>query len=1705
MRNIKTSPGEIRRNYIQQYLNQFLRRVHPDLFLSHPKEQLRNSASLQDLLPLVSHEKHKDKNSPRTVPTNSSAYDTPIKKLVFYFRPKQNAISTGTGGRPRDGATGLGSDTATPLRSVEHMLPVIDLRTTVTNSSGRTRADQSAVEQEIKSWQMVQSFLDLCRKVEITVKEAHQKDIALHLEQSLKDAEAQQSIRKKRESVPQKPLSEVFAEELQSSFSGSTGTTPTTPSTSSSCLTGSNALAAHDELSHIQLGKIGGSAPALDAQLMIQSNPLLFKSPGLTSTRLNKVVRTWIHWQHEDQQEDGRNQVSEKHEPFRLSNWWRKVPVMVLSSAEERDEVLKARGESINSGSTKGMLVVDPEMSKQEMVDYIGSSLTRVQREYKETLRAASPASVSSDHPPSSPQSVHSPSAEAASYIERMRAKSFYTGRRNDNPPILLTHANEVETNKESTNKRLSFADELQYDGAIEGTHSPAGATAPSTVEGYSIYSNIKDGKVSIEHQIEINVVDLFDVQSNKEISLEEIMDGLRYVMEYRIKGGRFPSLEYDIMRRLADGLLMNMGNVEKKGTFRHALSEEADVAFQLFGEFLLEVQEFRQAVGEKPVSDLRHALKLDVRCGSGSTLQEQQSAVALIALLTSYYPQFSDWKELVKSEGQTAVQKCMREHADYVKAEKMPEMGGVILAPQALCFDRRIKRCLKMFRTSLETGLPSEAISALQEHYGKNILPQPPRTSIFKMLLTQFTDFMILLLLAVAILMGATKEFIPMTVLLIVVVLNAIIGFTQEYKAGKALDALTKLSVPMAQVLRDGATSMINSEELVPGDIVILEEGESVPADLRLAEVSQLEIIESILTGESVAVSKDPKEIKTLTRKLPLGDCKGNAFMSTVVAKGRGKGIVVRTGRLTEMGKISAAITGHTKALTPVQRKLALLGKLLVIFAIVLCAVMAAIKIGGYHHPTGESLKVALSLAVSVIPEGLVAVVTVTMALGVRRMAERKAIVRTLPAVETLGSVSYICSDKTGTLTEGKMGAAELWTSDGVTYGFTESTSLDPNKGDVTLKTTASPGETPQVLGKTLDKVPAQMLISLMVSSLCNNSSVVRKESDDDMQKTTVPLPVDPAENGYVKDLRDGSDMVEWKGIGDPTEVALVVAAQKAGFPKSFFHDLGYSRIFEQAFDSERKVMSVVYKAPLDNYQQQHFEFVLAKGAPEEILNRCIAHLPHFAPGSVASPLDILKPSEKEVSQPITEEIYDYVSQAAGRMADEGLRVLGLAYKKVKVNGGGASNDDGVVGDGLDDVIRVKNQKEAAPSTYKPTDVDLMTAANVAAHGDDDEEEEIPPGYAENDLVFLGLIGLIDPARPGVKESVRICKEAGITVVMITGDHIKTASAIAKELGILEVGGRAIKGEELDLLSEQGIAELRPFPNVFARVSPDNKLKLVTALQSRGASVAMTGDGVNDAPAIKAANVGVAMGIAGTDITKQAADIVLANDNFNTIVEAVQEGRRVFDNILKFIVYLLSCNCAEIFLFVLCSSVNYDLPFTVTMILWANIIADVPPAMALGVEPAEPGLMSRDPRSQKRGILTPTSIGIIIFQSLSMTLLTFGVYAWADRSEEHLAYAHSEAFAFLTTLQLLQGFLSRTMRTSVFRTNILGNRWMIYGVLVSFVLMIIGIYTPGFNRVLDLVPVNGITWAKIAVGCVIQTTLSEMEKLVLRHTGWTI
>ncbi|CAG8747382.1 26483_t:CDS:2, partial [Racocetra persica] len=686
--------------------------------------------------------------------------------------------------------------------------------------------------------------------------------------------------------------------------------------------------------------------------------------------------------------------------------------------------------------------------------------------------------------------------------------------------------------------------------------------------------------------------------------------------------------------------------------------------------------------------------------------------------------------------------------------------------------------------------------------------------------------------------------------------------------------------------------------------------------------------------------------------------------------------------------------------------------------------------------------------LAVSVIPEGLVAVTTVTMAIGVRRMAKRNAIVRTLPAVETLGSVTVICSDKTGTLTEGKMGPIELWTANDSLYTFTKPTSMDPNEGDILFlsakhnqkafelhEDSIQSQKSDKMVYKSLNpkevprnpqSVPPHLMTALMVSCLCNNSSVTQ-ESDG-----------------------------EWKGVGDPTEVALSLAAQKGGLSKGYWEkDCGFVKIHEKAFDSERKIMSVVYNIEDSTLlgHSKSAKLVLVKGAPEELLRKCTHHLPEVESTEIDLPFDIIF-GQKEGCQPkeLSDKFIDIVSDQSSRMASRGLRVLGLAFKPVY--------------DDISSSSRFSHDSEKSQDT--PT---------------------VNPLFDETDLTFIGLIGLIDPPKKAVKESIRKCKEAGIQVIMITGDHIATATAIAKDIGIIEPGdpntNLAILGAEFDLLSEQAIKELNPFPSVFARVSPDNKLKIVQALQSLGNSVAMTGDGVNDAPAIKASDIGIAMGVSGTEITKQAADIVLANDDFSTIVIAVEEGRQVFDNILKFIVYLLSCNGAEIILMFLCAIINTELPFTTIMILFANII-----------EPAEGDLMRRKPRDPNSGVLNIYTTSILLMQATVMALATFGVYK-IGLSIEHLDIkdAQSLAFATLITMQLFQGFLSRTLNESFFRTPLFGNKWMIIGVFGSFAALIIGIYIPGVNDWFSLNPVPILGWAKIVICLLILIIFSEIGK----------
>ncbi|KAI7899084.1 uncharacterized protein BX663DRAFT_518935 [Cokeromyces recurvatus] len=987
------------------------------------------------------------------------------------------------------------------------------------------------------------------------------------------------------------------------------------------------------------------------------------------------------------------------------------------------------------------------------------------------------------------------------------------------------------------------------------------------------------DGKSSVEHQIELYIHDLFNISK---MTLVEILENLDYLMQTRIKRHHH-HLNPDLMERLMKALLINAGHTTiHSGFIRKGTTLGADLAFFLIGDFMEHVVEFREAIHRVSAHELRNCLKIHYRCQSYSTDIQKRAAVVMIRLFQILFPHLygghDDWRDLVRRGEQEAMRELLEDGGSHSQQQLgMPRsyhsipslVSSSLLPPQALYFDRSIDKLIKMYPQSVNcVGLASDKISFLHTYYGYNMLPSPIQQNMLKMLFYQLTDFMILILIMAAVIEAAQKDFHSMSVLLAVIVLNTLIGFSQEWKASKTLNTLMDLSVPKACVIRDGKQKTISSDDLVPGDIVIIEEGDVVPADLRLINVSQLHVVESVLTGESLPVEKDVNPIKIKTRCISINECKGNVFMSTTVTRGRAVGIVVRIGENTEIGKISTAIQQgfKHKMKTPIQKKLDKLGKYLVFLAIVLCILVVIIDVN-------QMLNVGLSLAVSVIPEGLVAVTTVTMAIGVRRMAENNCIVRKLSAVEALGSITVICSDKTGTLTEGKTGTYKLWTGDGLHYQFTNPTSF--NEGHILLSSCYREED---------DSIKSQATCkAIMIIALCNNASLI---------------------------------------YGDPTEIALVACSQKVGIGKDYWDQQGYSRIHEYAFDSERKLMSVVYL-------NKNEMILLCKGAPEELVRKCS----HY-----------IGPQEELLILNDVSSMNTRIAKESSRMAGQGLRVLGLGYKKLTINPDGSH-----------------------------------------------------PEYSETGLTFVGLIGTIDPPKKGVQETIQRFQEAGIRVMMITGDHIKTAIAIATQLGIFHPDQSnkniAILGQELDFLSDDAILELDPFPCVFARVSPDNKLKIVKALQQRGELVAMTGDGVNDAPAIKCADVGIAMGKVGTDITKQAADIVLLDDDFTTIVSAVEEGRHAFDNILKFIIYLLSCNGAEIFLMLICAIVNLEMPLTVMMILYANIIADIPPAMALGVEPKEVGLMKRQPRDPNQPILTKITWVMIITQSILIAILTLAIY----------------------------------------------------------------------------------------------------------------
>jgi Ca2+-transporting ATPase len=829
--------------------------------------------------------------------------------------------------------------------------------------------------------------------------------------------------------------------------------------------------------------------------------------------------------------------------------------------------------------------------------------------------------------------------------------------------------------------------------------------------------------------------------------------------------------------------------------------------------------------------------------------------------------------------------------------------------------------------------GLSEGEAGERLERYGLNELREKKKKTPFIMFLDQFKDFMILVLIAAALISGIIGELSDTIAIVIIIVLNAIIGFVQEYRAEKAMEALKMMAAPTATVMRGGMPANIQASQLVPGDAVILEAGKIVPADMRLIELAQLKVEEATLTGESVPVEKHIKALHD--EMIPLGDRKNMVYKGTIVSYGRGIGLVIATGMETELGKIATMLQEEEEVKTPLQKRLARFGQRLAIAVLAICGIVFIAGLIRGESPVLIFLT-SISLAVAAIPEALPAVVTISLALGAKKMVRQNALIRKLPAVETLGSVTYICSDKTGTLTLNKMAVEEMYVDGKLIHG----SDIEIQSSESSLHTSNSPLQT------------------FFTALALSNDATVDKDG---------------------------------KVMGDPTEIALYMAAETAGFKKDeLIKD--FPRIAEIPFDSERKCMTTFHK----DIQGGLISFT--KGALEVLLHRSI---------------NIMK------DEKLTEIDTDEIKSNSERMAADGLRVLAIGIRKW----------------------------DALPA-------DITSEA------------------VENGLTFLGFIGLMDPPREEVREAVSLCKTAGIRPVMITGDHPITARAIAKRLGILEDDSRAIiTGRKLSELSmeefEEGVEKIR----VYARVAPEQKLKIVKALQDKGQFVAMTGDGVNDAPALKRADIGIAMGITGTDVSKEASHMILLDDNFATIVKAVKEGRKIYDNIRKFIKYLLTTNSGEIWTLFLAPFIGLPIPLLPIHILWINLMTDGLPALALAVEPAEGDVMKRPPRHPKESIFAH-GLGLhAIWVGLLMASIVLFVQAWSIKTGH--AHWQTMVFTVLCLTQLGHVLAIRSEKESLFKMGLLSNKPLLGAVILTFALQMATIYVPFLNPVFKTQPLD--------------------------------
>jgi Ca2+-transporting ATPase len=889
--------------------------------------------------------------------------------------------------------------------------------------------------------------------------------------------------------------------------------------------------------------------------------------------------------------------------------------------------------------------------------------------------------------------------------------------------------------------------------------------------------------------------------------------------------------------------------------------------------------------------------------------------------------------------------------------------------------------------------GLSSEEAGRRLAEVGPNEIRQEKEISPWVLLLDQFKSILVIILLvAVALSViigiinyepgaGLPEEITDALVILAIVIAVVILGFIEEFRSGKALDALKKMAAPTATVLRDGIEREIPARDLVPGDILILSTGDRIPADARITESANLSTQEAALTGESTPIEKTVGVISG--KDVPIGDRKNMVYTGTAVTYGRGRAVVTTTGMQTEFGKIAAMLQDVEEEQTPLQKNLDKVGKLLGIASLIIVAIVVILSIFRGHSFV-EMFIWGVSLAVAAVPEALPAVVVISLSIGVQKMVKRHALVRRLSAVETLGCTSVICSDKTGTLTQDQMTVRQIYVN-GKSISVTGA-GYEP-KGEFYYD------------GKPVDLTrDPTVKIMMQVNTLCNDTHLLRSDG-------------------------------KWEIKGDPTEGALLVIAAKAGFSHEATNEES-PRIDEIPFSSERKRMTTVHKNPKGQVSY-------TKGAPEVVLDAC-SHI-----------------IENGNTKTITESDRSRILDSARIMAENALRVLGMAYKP------------------LPPTLSNKNEYE-------------------------------------NSMVFVGLAGMIDPPRPEVKDAIKLCEQAGIKSIMITGDHKITASAIARELGILK-DGVAITGAELDNLSDADYEKMVGNIEVYARVSPSHKLKVIEAFSKRGDVVAMTGDGVNDAPALKKADIGVAMGITGTDVSKEAAAMVLTDDNFASIVAAVEEGRGIFANIKKYLMYLLRANVGEVLLMFVSSLLAMPLPLVAIHLLWINLTTDGLPALALAVDPKDPDIMEQPPRNPKTGIFTKNVLinifGMGTFMAIVMIVLFYwkldsmGI-SWKNPDASLLMQAQTEMLCTMVLFELFTAFACRSEIHSIFKVGIFANKWLIYACLSSAALLLVVMYTPILQGPFDVVPLDWKDWLLILPVSLTGFIALELLKLIQRQMG---